>query len=61
MGRLLRILFPLIKKGLADYISGFIANISNGINSDIDKKAILEGLRQYCGFSFMVWILDYPI
>lgn len=45
------------KGGLADYISGFIANISNGINSDIDKKAIfLEGLRQYCGFSFMVWI-----
>jgi len=49
---------PNQKGGLADYINEFIDNASNNINSDIDRRIILhEGLRQYCGFAFIIWFL----
>lgn len=42
--------------GLADYFNSLIDNISYETNKSIDKTSILlEGLRQYGGFAFMVW------
>lgn len=44
--------------GLAEYIENFINSTGSGTDIDVDKVAILlEGLRQYCGFAFIVWFL----
>ncbi|NMA95499.1 MAG: stage II sporulation protein M [Clostridiales bacterium] len=46
------------REGLANYVDNFIGHVNEDPKVNIDRAAIfLEGLRQYCGFAFWVWIL----